>query len=50
MEINRFARQSLNLISAKVTDALGAVTAFSYDAEDRKFVVTDPVNRQTEFV
>jgi len=33
-----------------VTDADGNVTSFSYDAADRKFVTTDPVQRQTELV
>jgi RHS repeat-associated protein len=33
-----------------VTDADGAVTSFAYDGADRKFVTTDPVNRQTEMV
>jgi RHS repeat-associated protein len=35
---------------ATVTDADGSVTSFSYDAADRKFVTTDPVQRQTELV
>jgi RHS repeat-associated protein len=33
-----------------VTDADGSVTSFLYDAADRKFVTTDPVQRQTELV
>ena len=35
---------------ATVTDADGSVTSFTYDAADRKFVTTDPVQRQTELV
>jgi YD repeat-containing protein len=33
-----------------VTDADGDTTSFAYDGADRKFVTTDPVNRQTEMV
>jgi RHS repeat-associated protein len=35
---------------ATVTDADGAVTSTTYDAADRTYVVTDPANRQTQFI
>ena len=35
---------------ATVTDADGALTSTTYDNADRVYVVTDPANRQTQFI